>query len=308
MLKNLWSVDSVNDYEVLKKITFDMVKEKIPKRAEDSNKGDFGRLLCVCGSKNMPGASYFCVSSAVKCGVGLVTAAVTDCVYRSLSCKISECIFEILEESSNGTISGNNIDKILLESQKCSAVLIGPGMGWNSNTKFLVNEVIRHSEIPLLIDADGINVISENIDILKEAKSPVVITPHMKEMCRLIGVDMNYLKLNKFKCAMDFCKNYGVTLVLKDHRTIIADSKNGIYLNATGNSGMAKGGMGDVLSGMIASFLAQGLSSVDSAVCATYIHGLAGDKCSKKMSKYSMTPTNLINTLPDVFLSFEKGD
>lgn len=298
----------MNEYEVLRKITFDMVKEKIPKREADSNKGDFGKLLCVCGSKSMPGAAYFCVSSAVKCGVGLVTAAVTELVYKSLSCKVSECTFKILEETGDGAISAGNIDKILRVSKKCSGILIGCGMGWNNDTKFLVSEMIRRSEIPLLIDADGINVVSENIEILKEAKSPVVITPHLKEMCRLIGKDMDYLKSNKTKCAVDFCKNYGATLVLKGHNTIIADATGDIYLNTTGNPGMAKGGSGDVLSGMIASFLAQGFFAVDAAFCATYIHGLAGDRCREKMSEVAMTPADLVNVLPEIFLEFEKGD
>ena len=298
----------MKEYDFLQKITFDIVKQKIPKRANDANKGDFGKLLCICGSKNMPGAAYFCVFSAVKCGVGLVTAAVTEPVYDSLSCKISECIFKILEETGDGIISANNIDKILYESQNVSAVLVGCGMGLNDHTGLIVNKLIKYSEVPLIIDADGINVLSENIDILKEAKAPVVITPHLKEMYRLIGKDMDYIKSNKIKCATEFCKNYGVTLVLKGHGTIIADNEGEIYLNTSGNPGMAKGGSGDVLSGMVASFLAQGFSAIDAAVCATYIHGLAGDECSKKMSEISMTPADLINTLPDVFLKFEKGD
>lgn len=298
----------MNEYNVLQKITFDIVKEKFPKRSEDANKGDFGKLLCVCGSNDMPGAAYFCVSSAIKCGVGLAEAAVTEAVYHSLSCKVSECTFKILKENQNGTISANSVEKILSEAKNSTAMLIGCGMGWNNDTKFLVNELIKYAEIPLLIDADGINVISENIDILKEAKSPIVLTPHLKEMCRLIGKDMDYLKSNKIRCAVDFAKNYGVTIVLKGHNSIIAKNDDEVYLNTTGNPGMAKGGMGDVLSGMIASLLAQGFSAHDAAVCATFIHGLAGDACSKKMSQIAMTPTDLINTLPDVFLKFEKGD
>ncbi len=109
----------MSDYNVLQKITFDMVKEKIPKRAPEAHKGDFGKLLCVCGSKNMPGAAYFCVSSAIRCGAGLVVAATTEPVYNSLSCKISECTFKMLKETPAGTISGDNIDKILNESKKC---------------------------------------------------------------------------------------------------------------------------------------------------------------------------------------------
>ena len=138
-------------------------------------------------------------------------------------------------------------------------------------------------------------------------KSPVVITPHMKEMCRLIGSDMDYLKSNKIKCVSDFCKKYNVITILKGHGTIISDGKDRIYLNTTGNPGMAKGGSGDVLSGMVASFLAQGYLPIDSAICATYIHGLAGDECSSKMSQIAMTPTDLIGALPDVFLKFKKG-
>lgn len=298
---------NMGNYEILQKITFDMVKEKIPERNPNAHKGDFGKLLCICGSKSMPGAAYFCVSSAIKCGVGLVIAATSESVYNSLSCKISECTFKILKETSEGTISSANIDDILFETQKCSAVLIGCGMGWNEDTGFLTRELIKKSKNPLVIDADGINVISENIDILREIKSPVVITPHMKEMCRLIGTDMDYLKSNKIKCVSDFCSKYNVTLILKGHGTIIAGGNDKIYLNTTGNPGMAKGGSGDVLSGMVASFLAQGYSPIDSAICATYIHGMAGDECSGKMSQIAMTPTDLIGSLPDVFLQFEKG-
>ncbi len=287
------------------KITFEMVKSKIPLRNPKFNKGNFGKLLCVCGSKEMPGAAYFCTSAAVRCGVGLVKAAVVPSVYKSLSVKISEPTFCILNESKDGFIFESSLGKILKELQNCSAVLIGCGMGWNAHTKRIVYELIRNSSIPMLIDADGINVISENINILKEAKAPVVITPHVKEFSRLINKGVDFILENKLKCVAEFSKQYKVITVFKDYETVISDLSGNIYLNTTGNVGMAKGGSGDVLSGIVASFLAQNFSPIDAAVCGVHIHGKSGDECSKKNSEISMLPTDLVANLPNVFLKLE---
>lgn len=295
----------MKDYEYLSLVNFDTVKNKIPKRLPTANKGDFGRLLCVCGSKNMPGSAYFCTAAAVRCGVGICELFSVDKVCESVAAKISEPIYHYAEQNYSGSISFSNIENIIKCAKKSSAVLIGSGMNWNEDTKNIIFELISKVSVPVIIDADGINVLSENIDILKKSKSCIVLTPHIKEMSRLINKSVEYVRANKNSCAEELSKKYGIVTVLKDHKTIISDVNGNLYLNTTGNSGMAKGGSGDVLSGMIGSFLAQGYSAINAAICAVYIHGMSGDECSQKFSDIAMTPGDLINNLPSVFLKFK---
>lgn len=292
-------------YEYLRTITFDMVKNRLPERYPEANKGTFGKLLCVCGSKNMPGAAFFSIAAAVKCGVGLAEAVIPESIYEATSKKISEVTFHTVPEDEDGFISDKSIEVILKEAEKCSAVLLGCGMGWNQNTKSITYELIRGLNIPMIIDADGINVISENIDILKEAKSEIILTPHLKEMSRLISKDVETISADKARCAKKLSEKYGITTVLKGNKTAVSDPDGNVFVNTTGNEGMAKGGSGDVLSGMIGSFLAQRLSPIDAVICAVFIHGMSGDSCKAKLSSVSMTPTDIINELPNIFLQFE---
>ncbi len=294
-------------YEYLKKITFDMIKNKIPKRKPESHKGDFGKLLCVCGSKSMPGAAYFCIKSALKCGVGLVRAAIPQSIYNSVSSKISECTYIVCQDDQNGNIDKESAEIILESAKECSAVAVGCGIGWNENTKFIVNKLIETCDKPMVIDADGINVISENIDVLKKAKNRIILTPHTKEAERLLNVSCDEINQNKHKYAQKLADDYGVVAVLKGYKTVIADKDEKAFLNLTGNPGMAKGGSGDVLTGMIGSFLAQGMRPIDATLCAVYIHGKSGDICKEKYSAVSMLPSDIIEQFGNVFLSFENG-
>ncbi|MBR2579519.1 MAG: NAD(P)H-hydrate dehydratase [Clostridia bacterium] len=294
-------------YEYLKTITFEMVKSKLPKREPEMHKGDFGKLLCVCGSKVMSGAAYFCTESALRCGVGLVRVAIPESIYGSLSSKISECTYVICDDDENGNIDKSSVDIILKTAEKCSAVAVGCGMGWNENTKFIVNNLAESCDKPMVIDADGINVISENIDILKKAKNKIVLTPHAKEAERLLNVDCGEINSNKRIYAQKLADDYGVVAVMKGHNTVVADKKEKAFLNLTGSSGMAKGGSGDVLTGIIGSFLAQGMEPLDAALCGVYVHGKSGDICQKKYSATAMLPRNIIEELSSVFLLFENG-
>lgn len=290
----------MNKYEYLKLIDKEMVKSLLPVRFPESNKGDFGRLLCICGSGEMPGAACFAVRAATKCGVGLIEAAIPESIYNAIVPNVPETlIFPYKNEE--------NIEEIILEkSKKSTAVLIGPGMGWNEKTKKIVFNMIRKCTCPMIIDADGINVISENIDILKEARAEIIFTPHPKEMSRLNKEKTEEILLKKAEYAGKFAKKYGVTVVLKGHETVISDKEGVIYVNKTGNEAMAKGGSGDVLSGMIGAFLAQGVTPTDAGIISVYIHGLAGDICKEKFSSFSVTPTDLINNLYKAFLKLEK--
>ncbi len=287
-------------------ITFNMVKDKLPKRAKDANKGDFGKLLCVCGSKNMPGAADLCIGSALRSGVGIVRAAVIEDVKNSVSSKISECTYCVCPKTSDGFISCGSEDLILNEAQKCDAVAVGCGMGRNSNTKKIVYSLIKNCECPVIIDADGINVISENINILSSSKSDIILTPHLKEFERLCGVDIGVLKTDKQKYAQKFANEHGVIVVCKGYNTVVAGKYDGTFLNPTGNVGMAKGGSGDVLTGIIGSLVAQGIKPIDAAICGVYIHGKSGDLCREKYSTAAMLPSDIISELSQIFLNLEK--
>ncbi len=294
-------------YEHLKTITFSMIKNKLPKRNPESHKGDFGKLLCICGSRSMPGAAYFCIESALRCGVGLVRAAIPESIYGSISSKISECTYVLCRDDSYGNIEKTSVDYILETAKRCSAVAVGSGMGKNESVKLIVNSLIETCDKPMVIDADGINVISENIDILKKAKSKIILTPHAKEAERLLGVECNEINVNKIIYAQQLADEYGVIAVMKGHNTIVADKEEKAFLNLTGNSGMAKGGSGDVLTGMIGSFLAQGMDPIDAAICGVYIHGKSGDYCQSRYSSTAMLPRDIIEGLSSVFLKFENG-
>ncbi len=290
----------MQEYDYLKMINFDTVKNILPKRLPDSNKGTFGRLLCICGSKNMPGAAFYCVAAASRSGVGLIQSVIPEDIYNITASKISESLFYPVPEDFEK--AWGTINSLL---SRATAVLVGCGMGWNKFTEKIVYKLVRESKIPLIIDADGINVISENIDILKEAKSDIILTPHIKEMSRLLGEDINYVLKNKFEVAKNFSKKYNLTLVLKDSQTVISDTNGHLYLNSTGNESMAKGGTGDVLAGIIGSLAAQGVSALNSAIISVFIHGRSGDICKEKFSSFSVIPTDIINNLSEVFLELD---
>lgn len=281
------------------------VKSRLIKRNAESNKGTYGKLLCVCGSRNMQGAAVLCTNAAVKSGAGLVISAFPDKAYSAIAPKVTEALMLPLKDDKNGYISFDAESQVLKVLKNCTAAVTGCGMGNIEATRRIVSCIIRQAACPVVIDADGINSISANINILKSAKAPVILTPHPGEMSRLTGKSVEEIQNNRTECAAEFAKNFGVTLVLKGNNTVIALPDGTIYINPTGNAGMAKGGSGDVLAGIIGSFLAQGMSAEDAAVCGAYIHGLSGDETAKKFSMTGMTPTMIINHLPKLFSKFE---
>lgn len=291
----------MQEYDYMKIINFDMIKSILPKRLSNSHKGTFGRLLCICGSKNMPGAAYYSISAASRAGVGLVQSVIPEEIYTVVASRTLDSLFYPV--CNNFNIAWNEINSLL---PRVTAVLVGCGMGWNEFTKKIVYKLIKECQVPLVIDADGINVVSENIDILREAKSDVILTPHIKEMSRLIGKNTDYVLKNKFEVAKKFSKEYRLTLILKDSQTIISNSCGYLYLNSTGNESMAKGGSGDVLAGMVGSFAAQGVSCLNSAVISVFVHGRSGDICKEKFSSFSVTPTDIIDNLSEVFLELNE--
>jgi len=271
-------------------------------RPDDSNKGTLGSLLCICGSYGMAGAAIMAGKAALRCGIGLLKIAVPKSIYPVCTTNILESVYYPLEETSNGVISSKNTDFLLEMCEKSSAIVIGCGLSVCDDTKNLVQSVITNCEKPLVIDADALNCICNKPEILKNLKAPAIITPHPGEMARLLHSTPKTVNLNRENTAIDFAKKFGVVTVLKGAGTIIASPDGEVYINHTGNSGMATGGSGDVLSGIIGSLLAQGASPINAAAAGVFLHGTIGDLAAEKLGKISMLPTDMIDMIPTAYL------
>lgn len=271
-------------------------------RPDDSNKGTLGSLLCICGSYGMAGAAIMAGKAALRCGIGLLKIAIPKSIYPVCATNILESVYYPLEETSNGVISSKNTDFLLEMCEKSSAVVIGCGLSVCDDTKNLVQSVITNCEKPLVIDADALNCICNKPEILKNLKVPAIITPHPGEMARLLHSTPKTVNSNRENTAIDFAKKFGVVTVLKGAGTIIASPDGEVYINHTGNSGMATGGSGDVLSGIIGSLLAQGAAPINAAAAGVFLHGTIGDLAAEKLGKISMLPTDMIDMIPTAYL------
>lgn len=271
-------------------------------RPDDSNKGTLGSLLCICGSYGMAGAAIMAGKAALRCGIGLLKIAIPKSIYPVCATNILESVYYPLEETSNGVISSKNTDFLLEMCEKSSAVVIGCGLSVCDDTKNLVQSVITNCEKPLVIDADALNCICNKPEILKNLKAPAIITPHPGEMARLLHSTPKTVNSNRENTAIDFAKKFGVVTVLKGAGTIIASPDGKVYINHTGNSGMATGGSGDVLSGIIGSLLAQGAAPINAAAAGVFLHGTIGDLAAEKLGKISMLPTDMIDMIPTAYL------
>lgn len=281
-------------------------KKLFPRRSIMAHKGTFGHALSICGSRNMQGAAAIAANAALRCGAGLVTAAFPDAAYAAIAAKVTEALLLPLPSNMQGTFANGAIPQLLAETEKASAVLIGCGLGVNLATKEIVYSVVENCKKPLVIDADGINAVAANIDILKNIKAPVILTPHPGEMARLTGKSIAEIESDRVGTAKAFAEKYGVVVLLKGASTVIAGAgRKETYINVTGNQGMAKGGMGDMLSGVILSLLAQGVYPFDAAVLGAYIHGAAGDAAAKDGSLSSLLAMDAVSALPGVLRVLE---
>lgn len=280
-----------------KKILLSMLKPRRP----ESNKGDYGRLLCVCGSEGMAGAAAMSTLSALRCGAGIVETALPKSIYPVVAALAPEAVFTLLEVSSENGLTGHGEELLRAALSRASACLVGCGLGKSPYARTAVSLLLREAGVPLVLDADGINLVSEHIDELKTAHAPLILTPHPGEMARLLKTTVREVQRARANCALSFARRFGVVLVLKGAGTLVASPEGRLYRNTTGNPGMAKGGSGDVLAGMIASFAAQGVAPFDAAAGAVYLHGLAGDRCAQLLSQSAMLPTDLIRELPVLF-------
>lgn len=277
------------------------VERTLPVRPRDTSKTNYGRLLIICGSVGLSGAAALATRSALRCGAGLVTLAVPKPIYELTASKIDEALVVPYDATETGSFALSALDKLCETAEKSSAVLLGCGLSQNPETLELVRSLVARVSCPIVLDADGINAFAGHIDLLRSSKARLVLTPHNGEMARLTGQTIPFIKSNRLHAATSLATQAGLTLVLKGANTVIATGAGRAYINPTGNPGMARGGSGDVLAGMIASLLAQGISPDTAACCGAYLHGMAGDRCAAKLSQYAMLPGDMIAELPQIF-------
>lgn len=277
--------------------TYEIIKEPVfKKRSHNSHKGTFGTALIICGSYGMAGALMLCAKSALRSGLGIAKCVMPKSIYEAFTKFLPEAVCVPSKETKTGTLKYSPLALSHL-LKDANAILFGCGSGQHRNNKKILKYLLTHSENPLVIDADGINTLTSCIELLKQSKAPIILTPHPGEMARLCKVSVGEIEADRVKFAREFARKYGCTLVLKGANTIVAEKKGNLSFNILGNSGMATGGSGDVLAGITVSLCAQGYSPEDSAKNAVYLHSLAADKAVEKKSRHALLPTDIIEEL-----------
>ncbi|MDD4773578.1 MAG: NAD(P)H-hydrate dehydratase [Eubacteriales bacterium] len=272
----------------------------LKKRPYDSNKSHFGTVTIIAGSSHYRGAAALAVSAALRCGSGIVCLASTEKVIESAAAKIYECTYFPLAENDSGSISSGCADALIYKAGKSSSCLAGCGMTLCEDTRVIIRELIYNAQCQLILDADALNAISGCSGIIEKAVYPPVITPHVGEMARLTGLNIAGIKSDREHIALEYAREKNCIVALKDYITCVASPAGQLYVNNTGNAGLAKGGSGDVLAGMIASFSAQ-IPAYKAAVLGVYLHGLAADRCAVRLSQYGMLPSDILYDLCCIF-------
>lgn len=272
------------------------IRQLLPVRPRFSHKGDFGRVLLVCGSVGFTGAAALAARAALRTGAGLITVATPRQVWHIVAAKLDEPMVMPMAEDKAGRLSLQAAPALAQLLAKADACLIGPGLGRSEELDALVAALVGEARCPVVLDADGINAMAGHIDRLREAACPLILTPHDGEFLRLSPsaalppADFD----TRADRAMMLARQLGAVVLLKGYRTAITDGKR-LYRNETGNPGMATGGSGDVLAGMLVSLLGQGLAPLEAAAAAAWLHGAAGDRCAAERGEYGMTPSDLID-------------
>ncbi len=264
----------------------------LPGRDPFAHKGDFGRILLLCGSRGFTGAAALAAMGALRSGGGLVFLGVPECIYAIEAVKLTEAIVFPLPDAS-GMLGAEAIPEILTKLPQMDAVVLGCGLGQSAGTLEVVKAVLREARCPVVLDADGINLIAAHKDIVRERTCPTILTPHGGEFARLGGDPYADRVAEARKMAQDL----RCILLLKGRNTVITDDET-TYINPTGNPGMAVGGSGDVLAGIIGAFLGQGMDPLLASACGAWVHGAAGDICAGEIGQYGMLPTDMVNVLP----------
>ena len=276
---------------IAKRTSHELIGKYCPDRKPDTHKGNYGRLLLICGAVGYTGAPYLAAQAALRSGAGLIFTGVPEAVYPIVAQKLHEpMVFPLADR--DGKLSKRALPDILEKLEKADACLLGPGLGRSEELDEMVCEIIRRCKCPLVLDADGINAAASHRNVLREAACPIILTPHEGEYRRLTsGVEED-----RVADTMTLANELGVIVLRKGHVTLVTDGKR-TYVNRTGNAGMATGGSGDVLAGVITALLGQGIPPLEAAACAAWLHGAAGNLAAKKVGQYALAPSDLIGEL-----------
>ncbi len=279
----------------------------LSRRRSNVHKNQFGHVLVLAGSKRMLGAAALTALAAIRSGAGLVTLGIPESLNNTAQKKISNTIMTLpLKETSAQTLALTAFKQIKDAYSSYDAVAIGPGLSSHSSTQKLILKVIETSPLPLIIDADALNALHRSLKSLTKTKTRKILTPHPGEMSRMTGQKKQFIERNRREVALTFAQKHHCTLLLKGAKTIVASQEKKVYTNTTGNSGMATAGSGDVLTGMIAAFTAQGLSGFEAAKYGAYLHGKAGDLAAKAKTRTSMIASDIIESIPDAMKTLRK--
>lgn len=278
----------------LLRLNHESVLKLLPDRDRNAHKGDFGKILLLCGSRGYTGAAALASMGALRVGAGLVFLGVPECIYEIEAIKLNEpIVFPVSDK--NGMFSDKAIMEIGPRLEEMDAVLIGPGIGKSPDCRDLVSWLLETFKGPIVLDADGINVIAKHKDMLRGRTGVTILTPHAGEFSRLSGTGID----NRQKCAESLAEDLGVIVALKGNGTVVTDGKT-TYINDTGNPGMAVGGSGDILAGMIVGLVGQGISALEATAASVWLHGRAGDVCADNFGQYGMLPSDMLNILPQL--------
>lgn len=275
----------------------------MPVRIQDSHKGTYGKLLCVMGSSRYRGAAALAAEGGLRGGCGIVTLASVEPVFASIQSRMPEAILLSCKPDAIGGISIENKEILHRElSNDYAALLMGPGMGNTEDTRELVSSLVTGANCTVILDADALNSTADGKLPVPAPGRQVIITPHPGEMARLCGCTIDDIKADREQIILDYAAENNCIVVLKEHRTLIASPEGELWRNTSGNSGLARGGSGDILAGMMGSLAAQGMKPVDVAICAVWLHGAAAERCSLRRSQTSMLPHDIFEDLGKIML------
>lgn len=280
----------------------------IPKRKPDSHKGTYGHVLVLAGSSGKTGAASLAGHAAMRTGAGLVTLVVPNSLRSIVEEKTKEVMTQTLPDTDKGYLGMDSWQKLEEMLENKSAAAVGPGLSDRDETGELIFKLVKEANIPLVIDADGLNLLAKNKEVLKKAKKTPVLTPHPGEMSRLTGLSVKEVQADRINIASSFAKEYRVIVVLKGASTVIAEPEGKIFINTTGNPGMAGGGMGDVLTGFIVSLIGQGMASLDAARMAVFIHGAIGDFIAENRAESGILASDITEKIPEFLNAYIVND
>jgi len=276
-----------------------IIRKRLRRTRPNVHKGDFGRVFIIAGSRGLTGACRLVSTAALRSGAGLVTVGAPKSLANILARDSREAMWITLPETASGSVGLKALPRASSFLKHEDVLAIGPGLSRHPSTLSFVRALTKQSRKPMVIDADAIIAFQGQSRLLGQLKAPSVLTPHAGEFQRIFG-EMPVTETDRLRAAEKAAKEFGVVVVLKGHRTVVANPRGQTYVNLTGNPGMATGGMGDVLTGMIAAFIGQKMDVFEAASSAVYIHGLAGDYAAKKIGEVSLLPSGLLNEIPYV--------